>query len=653
MTDIEKARREFLDECDVVVRSPMVSFLKGHEHTFTSWPISLRQYIYMGIKLGSRIKQVQIITSDGDTHLEKLLPNNMILLNPDDIYHKIITRDLVNLSIFDFVKTALLATPDADHIYDLLEKCKKAINEFGGYELKIWTEIPYNWFFSSYSITKLAFSSLVYSVINRLKSDEFYSLKRQYVQKLLKSGTADVPTLSPTGKNVNSNAGNVITNIFTTAFLLDSLVPTSGAMCFSSLFGNIRNAKEIDFSKHYCVIYEVPRYGKNRIYEDLLIGWHNTPRIQYKKKKIYPRFTNYIVEILKSGKFHATLSKSSSIHVDLVLINWRDLDHGLFGPILSPLFSDHFPLEISFNLYDSSMVQPDSTLQYFSYSNGLMQIVGSNTVIRRIVAELLRGQYTSIIYYDSTSMSIDDEGTILLDPNEYKLIEKNGIKKTEVPSGTPEKKIKIYIRDGQPGIEIDGKFMEMQESSFTYFALCAASKYKKEESLNFEELFLSARRQELTKLNGDLKDFKIRLRSKRGKIYFMDEKQRRILLDKNSLCTFKSEHYDWLIKNMDSFFEDMNQLKATENSTKKEQIEIIFHRYSILTTEGKKLCRCGYTVNSKLFAAIRNTELIKRAVEKLGWKFHDENWNQNWNLIKGKVSEMLKIIGCDFEELVN
>jgi hypothetical protein len=250
-------------------------------------------------------------------------------------------------------------------------------------------------------------------------------------------------------------------------------------------------------------------------------------------------------------------------------------------------------------------------------------------------------------------MGWDYEGTKILEPEEYKLTREQKDKKIDVSTEISESKIKIYIKNGQSGVEIDGKFIDLQENSFACLALCAASKYKKEDSLTFKELLLSAGRQELTKLKEDLKDFKIRISTKRGKIYFIDEKKREISLDKNSLCAFESEHGDWLTKNMNSFFKEIDHLKITDFSTRQEHIKTILCRYSLLANEGKKLNRCGCTVNSKLSAAIRNTELVKSAVEKLGWEFHDEKWNQNWNLIKGKVSELLKIIGCDFEELVN
>lgn len=79
-----KARREFLDECDFVVKTPAAWFIKGNDSSYSTQVVSIPINLFIGIKKKTKNTTLEIEINGGSQHLEDLTASNMKLVQTED-----------------------------------------------------------------------------------------------------------------------------------------------------------------------------------------------------------------------------------------------------------------------------------------------------------------------------------------------------------------------------------------------------------------------------------------------------------------------------------------------------------------------------------------------------------------------------------------
>lgn len=441
--ELEQARREFLDECDLVVRTPAVWFLKGDSFSYSAHVISIPIHIFLGIKKQTKKKDLQIKICDGSTYLYDILPNNMKLLQPNDDLLTFTSKYLLEFELKNYIQKLEKPQNIPDNWAELTHynKLLKMINKLGNFRLRIWSELPICWPCNRHNVVNVAFSTLIHCLEKKLTPSDFNSLKDEYKQKIIDTGK-DRISLGFIGEQSKSknHSLQIVNDIFKTAWLLS--YGSNGAECFSSLLGGFE--RELYEDPYLGMSYEISAPKEFEKCKDLSQVWF----IDCLERGVVPtiEFISFLVDTLNNNKFCFKLSVITSRDTNMLLIFWKDKERGLFGPILEPLFLDSFPEKIGMTWRDESSWLFTRTHKLLSYAFDLLQILGPRYALERIGNEFKRNNFLSRIYYDSTVMGWDYEGTKVLEHEEYKIITKVKNGEFVIVKPSKEKKIKILTK---------------------------------------------------------------------------------------------------------------------------------------------------------------------------------------------------------------
>lgn len=614
--ELDKARRKFLDECDMVVRSPAVWFLKGNEYSYSTHVFPIPTHIYMGIRRSATEKSLQMAICDGDTHLYNILPQNMKLLSVDDDLISFYTKHFLDLDLEKYIKELEKkhTFPKNWSTYTHFDDILQTVNELGNFKLKVWSELPLTWRHDRESIMNVAFSTLMHCLKHNLTPSQFNELKRKYKHKIVKN-RAEITSLGLMAEQTKQESAPlyVINNIFKTAWLFS--YGSNGAAPFSSLIGCIEG--EPYLGRYLGLECGIPAPETFEQCANLAeIWWPKSLDIG-----VIPtlQFIRFLVENICGNKFNFKLPDTVSWNTHLIVIYWKDKERGLFGPLLEPLFLDSFPYEITTRWHEKHEKWPPSLAKSFSYSYNFLQVMGTGYLIDRIEDELKRRSYLSKVYYNSVIMPWEIEGTRVLEPREYKLI-------TE----SEEKEInEIYfgLEPAESGnvrsiIKVNDKLLNMRfcpERVFVKLLYLAAVKLKRKDGwVKYEDLYLYEGEQGLDDILDCLGDRYLYFLEKNIEKKIIRLNLSKIIPDK-SLKNFVSGHWRGLV-------ERIEYLKKISDK-KHQQNEII-----------------SFLKNANHQAAVRNTFYVKEALEIMNRRFQNIRWRKHWHNILADIKDMINII---------
>lgn len=452
MTELEKARRKFLDECDIVVKVPASWFKRGDNLGFESTLVPLPIYLFLGFKREGRMGGFEIKTRDSKiiTHQKDVQPSHMVTPPPSQIDE--IRRHLINFYFLEVLENEDSYKEKSKFIdsYEL----KRMVNVLKEGKIKIWSEIPH-FVKLGWADIATAFSVLITCLKNEYSSEEFNDIIKDFKKDVKDTAQMYVPFF-----NKKDIQNDIIREIFTIAWFMT--YGSNGAINFCSLLGGGGQIEATPW-RITEIMYRI------WVVDDL--KWCDrsfrmlwSPYNEKCPKSRPSDFVCCILDALFKPYIHVkikSLKDKSNIEVLLIRVSEEE-EKLLFGPFLMPLLSDYTP---DFNIYREpkrkfSRLFPETQI---IYTKPFLYLRGPHPEIYDIEKYLKKKG--SAICYSSHSMGWEIEGAKLVPPEEYKLISKRREmmtrlkshidskiqsfkEKAEKPKAMAGKKFKILTHDG-------------------------------------------------------------------------------------------------------------------------------------------------------------------------------------------------------------
>jgi len=434
-SEIEKARRQFLDECDFVLRIPACLSLDDSYSRLISNVISLPLYTYYGVKENHGEVEVENRYLKYDSHmgLGEVSLTDVLSLEEDEssestkkvIRHLIEKQDYYRFFNFQ------------DKTYKRLAQCK----------FKIWSETPRIKSGPAAMITTgfdipffIEFAIILFCFEKNLSFEEFNLLKEKYKELLRKNKIRDDILNLPEGlmKKITEQekkASKFIREICRTITLMNPF--DWGAGCLCSFFGTV-HAERHRFSQdeaeepemllvEFPVPKNLPKNAPEYVLENFKKGkiWGIfSPGLS---SEIYMQFyADYVEEIFSKKQLRINLEKNIFRASEFALIYWEGHEKGLFGPIFSSFFP-HQLKDFELKLMEEEEVdglfafkeKAPIKIKYASLSHAL-RLLGPSEMIWKAIREI-KDSGKGWIHYYSGRMGWEANGARFLKPEEYKL----------------------------------------------------------------------------------------------------------------------------------------------------------------------------------------------------------------------------------------
>jgi hypothetical protein len=470
-SEIEKARREFLDECDFVLRIPACLYLDDDYGRLISKVIALPLYTYYGVKEKGGDVEVENRYLNYDSHigLGEISLTDVASLEEGETIEatKEITKHMEKQPFAKFLNFQ-------DRAYKRLAKCK----------LKIWSETPRiksgsNAMFTTgiHSPSFIEYAIILFCFENNLSFEEFNLFKEKYKELLRKNKIKnDILNLPEKLTEEEKKASKFIKEICRTFMLMNPFDWGAAELC--SFFGAIHA------ERHHL------REDKAEELEMLLVQFpvpknlpKNTPEYvleEFKKGKIcglfspdlqteiYMKFySDYIEEIFNKKQLRIDFKTDMLREPELALVYWEGHEKGLFGPVLSSFFP-HYLKDFELKLKEEEKLsfpigkKASIKIQYTSFSNTL-RLLGPSEMVWKAIREI-KDSGKGWVHYYSGRMGWEADGARFLRSEEYKL-PKPPKGKVAVIGEKPEEMLEINFEKGkiEIGSTVKSKYKQIFE----------------------------------------------------------------------------------------------------------------------------------------------------------------------------------------------
>lgn len=476
-SEIEKARREFLDECDFVLRIPACLYLDDSYSRLISNVISLPLYTYYGVKENHGEVEVEKRYLKYDSHmgLGEISLTDVLSLEEDESIEgtKKIIKDMEKQHSERFLNFQ-------DKTYKRLAQCK----------LKIWSETPRiksgpaAMLTTSFDIPFfIEFAIILFCFEKNLSFEEFNLLKEKYKELLRKNKIRHDILNLPEGlkkkmTEQEKKASKFIREICRTIMLMNPY--NWGADCLCSFFGTVHAERdrfsqdEAEEPEMLFVEFPVPKNLPKNAPEYVLGSFKKgkiwgifSPGLS---SEIYMQFySDYVEEIFNKKQLRLDFKKYIFRKPEFALVHWEGHEKGLFGPIFSSFFP-HSLKDFELKLIEEEEVglsvlidkKAPIRIQYTSLSNAL-RISGPSEMIWKAIREI-KDSGKGWIHYYSGRMGWEANGARFLKPEEYKL-PKPPKGKVAVIGEKPEEMLEINFEKGkiEIGSTVKSKYKQIFE----------------------------------------------------------------------------------------------------------------------------------------------------------------------------------------------
>jgi len=491
---LEEARREFLDECDFVVRIPGIRYLDGTFGKRISNLIPLPLYEYVGV-----------IENYGNFELEARQVKYNVHIGLKEV--KIDDMEKLERKMEDILKERILSCEDI-HMFDVLDFSKKTYKRIKNSKFKIWSKIPP---FGStvHNSFSPALAVILYCLDKGMPFLEFNQLKEKY-KNFIKTNKLYSDILDRQGKAKGDckKALDTIKEIFRVSCLLNPIYSPSEIFC--SLFGTtgVENVKMIEIAgwkeKSYetepeVMRCELPIIPKEK--EDIF-GNSKDENISFlihfsKKKDPVGAYNSYIKSLLSDKETKISLERENAFrkrrilnrdnYSELALVYWKGGEHFL-GPILGPFYLGgyNFCINIQGRCKNFDIISSSETSFNILYENDVLEFIGPSNLVGGAIQKIKESGKGWVHYY-SGRMDWEGDGVRFLETDEYKLpnsqkrkISTPVLKSEEEPKAEKEdyeEEISLekstldidYLNEEQI-IKINGKIVEEFKTKEVFFA---------------------------------------------------------------------------------------------------------------------------------------------------------------------------------------
>ena len=413
---IEDARREFLDECDFVLRLPSAIVLKGHDKKILFREvICIPKYFYIGIKENHGYFDIE----------EKCIRSNLNTGSDYELkesdWETLEGRYLLSLKSF-------YITIFEDHpVIALLKFKKTTFQRLFQCKLKIWSDIPKKSYLFYPDITSL--SIILYLFENTISFEDFNVHKEQY-KNILKNEKMNIMNITPSVRQKLNETENYSYNFFTDILMLPfyfNLGFNERAAAFYSLLGEPLSDVEQSYkASPEMMRFELPSTGETRLDEDftsplsLII-----PSTDYATPE---EFIGYINKAINNKKMIIRFYKNILSDDSIAVVNLDIKLEDFFEPVLSKFFPKNL---LSFELSTKKYVKKPvcfSDLNYtesnsikISYSSPHLLLRGPLSDLRNITNSIIKFNKGTVQYIDSPIDGKGSGGAKFLTEEEYKL----------------------------------------------------------------------------------------------------------------------------------------------------------------------------------------------------------------------------------------
>lgn len=365
LSQIEKEKREFLNNCDLVIRVPLTWHLT--EKSTNNWEtvFPLRIYIYIGVikgKGGIKVKARQY-DSKANTFV--------------DIE-----------SAQDFIMPMFYA-----RLQHLSEKLKERnLSWLKTSEYRVWSEALYfNPFLAWKENLYTAFGFLIYVLMKKISQEELQEISRHWRLYVKIQSAKGIIDLVKEAKSDDKKRQGAI-EMFRFCY---PMPPSSGASALLSLFGA---------PDRYCGI-----------------TYRTEPDEADLKNQVQINDNNF----WEKGSIIVSMEDNAKFPFDLLLAYSEEKKDKFFGQALSPyLFDEVGKLNLTIITPKTGSLDLEKWEKRFTYDKGFLEFFAPTSVIRNVREELSHLERVRILYSsDTISFPWDTDGACLLEKKEYKLME--------------------------------------------------------------------------------------------------------------------------------------------------------------------------------------------------------------------------------------
>jgi len=359
----DQERKEFLKDCDFVVKVPLTWNLSEFSGECQVTVLPLRLYVYVGvIKGGKRIKV-------SSRHFD---PKSKTFLSSDDI------SDTAFVPLFYSKLSSIFKT--------LKGKRPEWLKTS---EYRIWSHAPFlNPYLDMKGSVNIAFCFLLYSLINNLSKEKLNDMGEAWRALVKSAAQKECIDIVKAFKSENQSVKSAI-NMFR---FCHSMPSVNGASVLLSLFGT---------PEKYCGI---------------------TYRVECDCKEKASPADLKIDEIFENGSIKIWAEENSEYPFDLLLAYSEEKRDKFWGPVLSPyLFDEAQRLRLTIATPRTSSYGIEKWMKRFTYQKGYLEFFAPTSVIKN-VREELEGLEKSFVFYSSDMLPFpwDIWGAELLKDSEFK-----------------------------------------------------------------------------------------------------------------------------------------------------------------------------------------------------------------------------------------
>jgi len=431
--EVEQARREFLDECDFVIKIPAVCYLKGNEWTSKAIVHPIPLYSYYGIKL-----------NEGNFCIENRRIKNDFSVK------------FGNLEAKDIMEDKELEE-ETDAYFYLLEKAekmlvdkfkinKRILSGIKKSKFKIWSGIPKNYFIQD-DYFFLALGVFIYCLDHKIDPNQFNDSKKGFktISKMLNPSGILLSLEEIKEKGINPQKYEAIYDIFKISWLLNP--SHNGVHFLSSLIGISEEERKESSIGGEGLFYSLPLPKEIKREEELVTFF----LIPDEHKENETLVIDYINEILGKNQIRTDIIPNLTKDQHILITSWTGEEKGLFGAVLSPFFLAGFPslkttrVVVCNNEFEDDM----GCLDIIAYRENALRLIGSSSEVLKAGREIEDSGKGKINYYSYT-LDYEVEGARLLLPKEYKLSKRPKIVKANLKAEPKEEKLEYAIFLSRP-----------------------------------------------------------------------------------------------------------------------------------------------------------------------------------------------------------
>lgn len=415
---IEDARREFLDECDFVLRLPSAIILNDSQEMLVKNVICLPRYMYLGIK-----------ENNGDFELEEKYIKSDLNIESGYIFKESDWETIEGRYAFS-LKAYYISVLEDQPVISLLNFKKSTFEQFFQCKFKIWSEIPNplkSYFFYP-NITAL--SIILYLFDNKISFEDFNFHKKKYKNILkeekISRNIINIPQSVRRKLNkIENNSCQIFSDILMLPFFFNIGFDDRVTGFYSLIGDSFSNTKpSLEMMR-----FELPSTGQKSLDEDFT----SPLRIfmPHMKSATPEEYKEYIDKAKQNEKIKIDFDSNILSEVGIAVVYLDANPEDFFGSVFTKFFPEHFwgfelttekIVDESDSIIGKNIILNKSYPVRISYKRPYLVIRGPYPDLKNLTRTIIKLNKGWVQFIDSNITRKKEDGALFLNETEFKLI---------------------------------------------------------------------------------------------------------------------------------------------------------------------------------------------------------------------------------------